>query len=246
MKTSKKQISENIGARLTLFPEDFLANHTVTLGSEEARKMTVTSGQRCSELFARYNHVSSWAKMLLDCLVGTTEWYSTKLLLTWKMKDMRHKRFLFQLVPRMPHTEEIEFGLLPNSNNGDMTGAAKMMKGATHRSSGQVIQKTLTMQVHQTDDKNGINRMEGITTYTNNGSGLRDTVQSRRTELEELHDSPSNVAHTDGTEQRNNIGENIGEEGEIRRGEEGNVFGELRGDGNATDTKSQTGNRSED
>lgn len=40
--------------------------------------------------------------------------------------------------------------------------------------------------------ENGIN---GITTDTDNGSGLRDTVQSRRTELEELHDSPSNVLH---------------------------------------------------
>lgn len=35
-------------------------------------------------------------------------------------------------------------------------------------------------------------------TNANNGSGLRDTVQTRRTELEELHDSPSNVADTDG------------------------------------------------
>jgi DNA-cytosine methyltransferase len=87
-----------------------------------------------------------------------------------------------------------------------------------------------------TDDKNGINRMEGITTYTDNGSGLRDTVQSRRTELEELHDSPSNVADTHGTEQGNNLGENIGEKREIRRGEEGNVFGELRSNGNVADT----------
>jgi len=78
-----------------------------------------------------------------------------------------------------------------------------------------------------------------ITAHTDNGSGLRDTVQSRRTELEELHDSPSNVAQTDGTEQRNNLGENIGKEGEIRWGEEGDVFGELRGDGNVADTDSK-------
>jgi DNA-cytosine methyltransferase len=90
-----------------------------------------------------------------------------------------------------------------------------------------------------TDDKNGINRMEGITTDTNNGSGLFNTVQTGRTEFKELHDSPSNVAHTDGTEQRNNFKENIGEEREIRRGEEGNVFGEFRGDGIITDTESQ-------
>ena len=84
--------------------------------------------------------------------------------------------------------------------------------------------------------ENGIN---GITTDTDNGSGSRNTIQTGRTEFKELHESPSNVAHTDGTEQGNNIGENIGEKGEIRWGEESNVFGELRGDGIITDTESQ-------
>ena len=60
-----------------------------------------------------------------------------------------------------------------------------------------------------TDDKNGINRMERITPNSN------------------------------GTEQGNDIGENIGEEGEIRWGKDGDVFGELRGDGNVADTESQ-------
>ena len=84
--------------------------------------------------------------------------------------------------------------------------------------------------------ENGIN---GITTYTDNGSGSRNTIQTGRTELEELHESPSNVAHTDGTKQRNNIGENIGEKEEIRWGEESHVLGELRGNGIITDTESQ-------
>jgi site-specific DNA-cytosine methylase len=87
-----------------------------------------------------------------------------------------------------------------------------------------------------TDDKNGINRMEGITTDTDNGSGSRNTIQTGRTELKELHESSSNVADTDGTEQGNNLGENIGKEGEIRWGEESNVLGEFRGDGNVTDS----------
>jgi len=80
----------------------------------------------CSELFERYNHVSLWAKTLLGCLVGTTEWYSTKLLLTWKMKDMKHKRFLFQLAPRTPHTEEIEFGLLPTPTTQEPTSICNL------------------------------------------------------------------------------------------------------------------------
>ena len=51
------------------------------------------------------------------------------------------------------------------------------------------------------------------------------------------------IAHTDGTEQGNDIGENIGQEGEIWRGKEVNVFGELCGNGNATDTDNGSGSR---
>lgn len=44
------------------------------------------------------------------------------------------------------------------------------------------------------------------------------------------------VANSNGTKQRNDIGENIRQEGKIRWGKEGDVFGELRGDGITTDT----------
>jgi DNA (cytosine-5)-methyltransferase 1 len=53
----------------------------------------------------------------------------------------------------------------------------------------------------------------------------------------------SNAPDTNGTEQGNNFGENIGEEREIRRGEEGNVFGELRGNGIITDTNGIRGRK---
>lgn len=46
------------------------------------------------------------------------------------------------------------------------------------------------------------------------------------------------IAHTNDSKQGNNFRENIGEEREIWWGKESNVFGELRGDGNATDTDS--------
>ena len=47
------------------------------------------------------------------------------------------------------------------------------------------------------------------------------------------------VAYSNGTKQRNDIGENIRQEGEIWRGKEGNVFGELRSNGNVADTESK-------
>ena len=53
------------------------------------------------------------------------------------------------------------------------------------------------------------------------------------------------VAHSNGTEQGNDIRENIGEEGEIRWGKEGNVFGELRSVGNVADTDGIRGRKDE-
>ena len=48
------------------------------------------------------------------------------------------------------------------------------------------------------------------------------------------------VAYSDGTIKRNRCGENNEKKREIRRDDHGNVFGELRGDGNVTDTDSKT------
>lgn len=46
------------------------------------------------------------------------------------------------------------------------------------------------------------------------------------------------ITNPNGTKQGNNIGTDIGKKGEIRRGKESGVFGELSGDGNATDSES--------
>ena len=185
MKTLKKQTLQNTEAKLTLFQGDSLANHTVTLGSEKAKMMTVTSGLKCYELFERYNHVSSWAKTLLGCLVGTTEWYSTKLLLTWKMKDMKHKRFLFQLVPRTPHTEGIEFGLLPTPDAS--------IRGARQNQNGHqvTLQDVVSMK---TKESKTIALKFGIlpTPTTRDYKGARSTEalsQSGRTEKNSLPDA---------------------------------------------------------
>lgn len=51
------------------------------------------------------------------------------------------------------------------------------------------------------------------------------------------------TTHTDGTEQGNNFRENIGQEREIWRGKEGDVFGELCSNGITTDTNNGSGSR---
>ena len=96
--------------QLNLFPVDSPANHILTLGSKEARKMTVTSGKNISELYKRSDQPGLLAKMFLESSI----WNSTKCFLTWRVRTTPINRLLFQLVPSTPHIEGIEFGLLPS------------------------------------------------------------------------------------------------------------------------------------
>ena len=95
--------------QLTLFQADSLASRLVLPGSAEAKKMTVTSGRKCLELYRRSGPLGSLVKMLL----GSSTWRSTRCYLTWKASATPAKRLLFRLVPSMPRTEETDVRLLP-------------------------------------------------------------------------------------------------------------------------------------
>lgn len=86
--------------QLTLFQEDSPASRFPLPGSEEARKMTVTSGLKCLELYQNFSPLGSLVRMLL----GSSIWRSTRCILTWKTKVTPSKRLLFRLVPSMPRT----------------------------------------------------------------------------------------------------------------------------------------------
>lgn len=108
----------------TLLQVDFLANHSVLPGSDEARRMTVISGQKCSELYPRQDP--------LGCLVRTrlasSAWNSTTVFLTWKASVTPSNRLLFRLVPWEPTTNECGFGLLPTltvNGNYNRKGSSK-------------------------------------------------------------------------------------------------------------------------
>ena len=74
-------------------------------------------------------------------------------------------------------------------------------------------------------------RSDGITTDTDNGSGLRNTVQTRRTEFEELYDSPSNAADTES--------KRTWEQSSKDRGREDRRFDNNGKEGNVADTNSR-------
>ena len=104
-------LTEQNGKGQPYSPEVSPANLFPMPGSEEARKMTAISGQKCSELYWREGPVGCLLRMCLE----SSKWHSTRCFLTWKMKVMPQKYLLFRLVPSMPRTGGIEFGLLPTA-----------------------------------------------------------------------------------------------------------------------------------
>ena len=95
--------------QLTLFQEDSPASRSALPGSEEARKMTVTSGLKCLELYQNSGPLGSLVRMLL----GSSIWRSTRCTLTWKTKVTPCKRLLFRLVPSTRRTGGTDARLLP-------------------------------------------------------------------------------------------------------------------------------------
>lgn len=106
------------------------ASRSALPGSEEARRMTVTSGLKCLELYQNSGPLGSLVRMLL----GSSIWRSTRCALTWKTKVTPSKRLLFRLVPSTPHTGGIDAPLwlgTPTAGTGTHGRSEKWRKGKT-------------------------------------------------------------------------------------------------------------------
>jgi hypothetical protein len=113
--TSPVQTSDHSPAR-GYSQRDFLASHSVSPGSAEARAMTVRSGRRCCELLRKPGHVGCLVKTLLE----SSRWNSTTCFLTWRASVTPSRRhLLFRLVPWTQNTDETEFGLWPTPTSRD-------------------------------------------------------------------------------------------------------------------------------
>ena len=93
----------------TFLPEGSRASLTVLPGSEEAQKMTVTSGRNISGLLERQDRDTSLPRTFLESCPPI----STRCYLTWKVKATPAGRSIFQLAPSMPRTDESESSLWP-------------------------------------------------------------------------------------------------------------------------------------
>lgn len=99
-------------------------------GSEEARRMTATSGRSCLELSRKSGPLGCLVKMLL----ASSAWASTMRYLTWKPKATKHNHLLFRLVPSEPRTGGTEYSLwrTPSGSDGE-GGVMEMRLGTTGR-----------------------------------------------------------------------------------------------------------------
>jgi len=102
----------NDSALLTSSQGDFLASLSPLPGSEEAKQMTATSGQKCYASYERFIPNGSLRRM---CQVLMTQpiWFSTQLHLIWRGSVTQRSRLKFRLVPLAPRTEGKECGLWP-------------------------------------------------------------------------------------------------------------------------------------
>ena len=106
------------------------ASRSVLPGSDEARRMTVTSGLKCCELLQNCGPVGSLARMLLESSI----WRSTRCFLTWKTKVMPSRRLLFRLAASTPRIKENGSPLwlgTPTAGTGTHGRSEKWRKGKT-------------------------------------------------------------------------------------------------------------------
>jgi len=184
-KTSKNLMQLNF-ADAGCLPEDTLASLFHKPGSVEARKTTVTSGQRCSELFESADPLGCLQKMLLV----TSAWVSTKCWLTWIVKGTPRGRLLFQLVPKTHHTDGIESGLwrtptateyFPPLKNISEIDPKKMEKRGKHSLATQVNHPQMWPTPRAQDAKHGAaTEWELNTDHAGTRDSLRVQVEHRK------------------------------------------------------------------
>ena len=140
----------NDAVRLTSSQEVSLVSPSVPLVQDEVRKMTATSGLKCYELYGKQILPTSWARMLAGSLLGTEVWYSSRCVLTWRKRDTKSARSLFQLLPSTHRTGETGSGLLQTPKVAmpdNLKSAIPDAKGRLHRKTGSDFGMNLADQI---------------------------------------------------------------------------------------------------
>ena len=142
------------GEQLTFSQVDFLANRFPLPGSKEARQMTVTSGQKCLELYRKQSPVGLLVRMCLESSI----WDSKLRYLIWKEKVTKWNYSYYLLHLSAVGTKGLGSGLwhTPTAIQVPSRGTEAMLKKQKKRNeSGRntVPAGTLQKQVMMSGDK---------------------------------------------------------------------------------------------
>ena len=96
----------------SLFVEDSHAKDFPKQDSNEERKMTAISGEKCLMSSNTRNPDGLLQKMCEELLRHKMAWHSTLCILTWKVKVTKSKRLIYQLSAKVRGTKGKESGLL--------------------------------------------------------------------------------------------------------------------------------------
>ena len=99
-------------------------NRSRSRANKKERVTTDISGQICFASSRHSNRGTLLARMSEELLTSKTAWSSRLCALTWKVKDTKFNRSLFQLQASVLPIEEKEFGLLPTPVSSDAGAGA--------------------------------------------------------------------------------------------------------------------------
>lgn len=139
--------------RLTYSQEGFLASHFQRQESEGERKMTVTSGRKCSVLYERYDPLGS----LVRTLLGSSAWYNPAVRLRWKVKPLfstrlTRKRYSSKNTLSRPSAEILSVRDIPSSRFLFQLAVSERRTGGTGYG---LLLPTVQTQGLKVCDKNG-------------------------------------------------------------------------------------------
>lgn len=139
--TCEPETIKAIKARRSL-QQGFLVSPHLSPGSEEAHVMTVGSGRKLCGFCVRSAQPGPSLRILLESLLSSGVWSSSRCFLKWRLSVTPFKRFLFQLAVSTRGISGPESGLWPTPNvpNGGRTMSEEdaLRKGRTAKGKRQV------------------------------------------------------------------------------------------------------------
>ena len=116
---------------LTLWQGESLASHLATQDSDEAQRMTATSGRMLLPLLKDDSPLGCLSRMFL----ASSAWRSTSYKLTWKAQATKRKRMYFRLAPLVRRTSENVSSSWPTPLAGDADHGGPNARDSKGRSS---------------------------------------------------------------------------------------------------------------